>query len=147
MDGIIHGDVTYPEDRFIGHSFPFTVDCQLPEQMQEDPEALGPVTLDIAFTVGRVEVDGWKTPHNATFSVSANDLPVHITPPKAAFSEFAVCVSPLTYIGKPLPLMRLLEWRTYLAEIGINRCVLDGRSSTGQTQLHSSLTTCLSPGL
>lgn len=124
VKGKVHSYPNHPGDRYIGHSFAFWVDCQLPEHLQDRKDDLGRITMDVAFNAGTLTVPTHKDyldEANRSLILTATALNLTVTPPKSPHVELAVCVTPTAYGLEPLPLHRLLEWRLYLADVGVER--------------------------
>jgi hypothetical protein len=71
---------------------------------------------------GKVE----KTP----IIVGNGNIPAVVSRPDTEHAEFAVCVSPLSYRADNAPLVQLLEWRQYMADIGVERVSWYGREAS-----------------
>lgn len=120
--GVLHTHQTHPGDRKIGHDFVFFIDCELPPSLQQHPEKLGDVTLSVAMEVGILDTPTLKgMRENITVIVGNDDIPLKLYQPAAERSEFAVCLSALTYTLENAPLWHLLEWRMYMQDIGVDR--------------------------
>ena len=94
--------------------------------MQNRAHQVRDVTLEILLGAGTLTVAAHKDylkDANTTLFIGKSGIELSITPPMPEYSEFAVCLSPLTYDDTAIPLWRLLEWRIYLADIGIERRV------------------------
>lgn len=116
----VHG--THPGDRSVGHSFPFFVECEVPEELAASAQEIRQIALDVVFIGGRVELETiGSTRKNVTIVAQKRDLTVEITPPMPEKSELAVCLSPIYLTEDKLPLRRLLEWRQHLANMGVER--------------------------
>jgi hypothetical protein len=61
---------------------------------------------------------------NITVIVGNEDIPLQLYKPPAKRSEFAVCLSALTYKLEDAPIWQLLEWRMYMRDIGVDKFVL-----------------------
>lgn len=80
--------------------------------------------MDISIAAGELTVPAHKDylqEANSTLYLSAASLQLNISSPLREYSEFAVCLSPQSYGDEALPISRLLEWRQYFADIGVER--------------------------
>jgi hypothetical protein len=126
----IHPFELHPGDRFTGHGFVFYVDCQLPEPLQATPHNTGPISLAYVMDMGILTVPTlpeYEQP--LLLRVGNMDVPIKLTPPMEEKSEFAVCLSPLTWTWEDIPLWQLIEWRMHYAKLGIERVNWYGRNA------------------
>lgn len=124
VNGRIHPFDLHPGDRSTGHGFVFYVDCQLPDNLQETPHDLPEITLAFVMDMGKFHVPtlpDFEQP--LRMRVGNTDVPIEITPPMKEKSEFAVCLSPLTFTWQDIPIWQLIEWRMHYAKLGVERCV------------------------
>lgn len=129
--GHIHAWPVHPDDRKVGHDFAFYVECELPQAMQASPHQVRELTLALTMQAGTLHTDTVKGKgENITMMVGKSDIPVAVTPPMTERSEFAVCLSPLTYSLQGAPLWSMLEWRLYMADIGVERVNWYGREAS-----------------
>lgn len=120
--GILHTHQTHPDDRKIGHDFVFFIDCELPQQLQSQPEQVHDVSLAVTMEVGILDTPTLKgMRENITVIVGNDDIPLQLYQPPKQRSEFAVCLSALTYSLEDAPLWHLLEWRMYMRDIGVDK--------------------------
>lgn len=118
----IHPFDLHPGDRTTGHGFVFYVDCQLPDKLQETPHKLPEITLAFVMDMGAFNVPtlpDYKQP--LRLRVGNTEVPIELTPPMKEKSEFAVCLSPLTWTWQDIPLWQLIEWRMHYAKLGVER--------------------------
>lgn len=118
----IHPFDLHPGDRTTGHGFVFYVDCQLPEPLQATPHNIGEVSLAYVMDIGILTVPTLPEYHQPIrLRVGNMEVPLELTPPMVEKSEFAVCLSPLTWSWEDIPLWQLVEWRMHYAKLGVER--------------------------
>jgi hypothetical protein len=118
----IHPFELHPGDRTTGHGFVFYVDCQLPDSLQSTPHDLPEITLSLEMEMGTLTtptLPDFQVP--LLFKIGTKNVPLELTPPMKEKTEFAVCLSPLTYTWQDLPLWNLIEWRIHYAKLGVER--------------------------
>lgn len=118
----IHPFDLHPGDRTTGHGFVFYVDCQLPEPLQSTPHDIGEVSMALVMGMGILTVPTlpeYQQP--ILLRVGNADVPIKLTPPMAEKSEFAICLSPLTWSWEDIPLWQLAEWRLHYSKLGVER--------------------------
>jgi len=117
----VHPYPIHPGDRAQGHNFQFFVDCEIPEHMQDRADELADVRIDVALAAGELErQDEAGNKVNSTMIISTSDVRLNITRPMEKV-EFAVCLSPMDFEEGEIPLWQMLEWRTSLADLGVER--------------------------
>lgn len=120
----IHPFDLHPGDRTTGHGFVFYVDCQLPDSLQATPHNIGEVSLAYVMDMGILTTPTLPEYQQALLlRVGNTEVPIELTPPMKEKSEFAICLSPLTWSWEDIPLWQLIEWRMHYAKLGVERWV------------------------
>lgn len=129
--GRVHAMPTHPKDRHTGHHFAFIVDCPLPTAAQSEPSRISEFHLAVTMQAGSMRVDTVDGKSEETPIIVGNgDIPVTVTRSGQQHAEFTVCLSPLSYRADNAPLVQLMEWRQYMADIGVDRVSWYGREAS-----------------
>lgn len=128
VNGRIHPFDLHPGDRTTGHGFVFYVDCQVPLALQATPHSVGEVSMAFTMDLGNLRVPTLPNyEQSITLRVGNADVPIQLTPPMEEKSEFAICLSPLTWSWEDIPLWQLIEWRLHYSKLGVERVNWYGR--------------------
>lgn len=131
VNGRIHPFDLHPGDRTTGHGFVFYVDCQVPLALQATPHSVGEVSMAFTMDLGNLRVPTLPNyEQSITLRVGNTDVPIQLTPPMEEKSEFAICLSPLTWSWEDIPLWQLIEWRLHYSKLGVERSVVVRRVSS-----------------
>ena len=122
MPAVVHTYGLKPDDRYTGHNFPFTVECELPASLQSDPHSVRQIGMDVRFEGGMLKTPVYEgQDHPVNVIAVKRNLRVDVTPPMQPKTEFAVCLSPIQFDHDTVTLWRLLEWRQHLHNMGVER--------------------------